>query len=63
MFFNILQRSHIHEYVERGIPMKDTEIDIYNQIFHATINQHKHRDYYDSSHLTSKYSCQPHTFL
>jgi hypothetical protein len=43
--------------------MKDTEIDIYNQIFHAIINQHKHIAYYDSSLLTSKYDSQPHTFL
>jgi len=63
MFFKILQRSHIREYVERGIPLKDTETDIYNKIFHAIFNQHKRTDYYDSSHLTSKYSNQPHTFL
>ena len=40
-FFNTLQISHIHEYVERGIQIQDTQKDIYNQIFHATINQHK----------------------
>jgi hypothetical protein len=55
-FFNTLQRSQTHEYVERGIPMKDTETDLYIQIFHAIINQRKHTDYYDSSLLTSKYS-------
>ena len=43
--------------------MKDTERDIYNQIFHAIINQHKHTDYYDSSLLASKYSSQPETIL
>lgn len=53
MFFNTLQISHIHEYVERGIQIQDTQEDIYNQIFHATINQHKHTDYYYSSQLTS----------
>jgi len=63
ILLNTLQRSHIHEYIQRGIQMKDTEIDIYNQIFHAIINQHKHIDYYDSSLLTSKYGSQPHTFL